>query len=270
LAETAQAGASHRTGLSAISSFSKMKPLQKIFASVLFVYLLAGIVSVRAQSEPIDIILNGIIAIGDDHRAFFIAAGGNFSLTEGQSRYGIKLLTVKTSSGCVQIENRGQVQTIHIRGTPNVAFDAASHPVIVKTSVVNADGSVQDIYVTNLPSNYAPLCANALGVAANETISSAANQTSATQTAVDDNAEVTNAKNSATDNSANGKQVYQWWMQEAQKIEQARMDTASRVMAGEWQPYPLTPLTPTGTSPALIGPDSVFMDHGPGIIISSN
>jgi hypothetical protein len=40
-------------------------------------------------------------------------------------------------------------------------------------------------------------------------------------------------------------------------------------MAGEWQPYPLTPLTPPGTPAPLISDGSAFMDHGPGIVLNN-
>ena len=64
--------------------------------------------------------------------------------------------------------------------------------------------------------------------------------------------------------------LYQWWVKEAEKIEQARLETTDRVLAGEWQAYPLTPLTPSGTSAQLIGTNSLFMNHGPGIMISGD
>ncbi len=64
--------------------------------------------------------------------------------------------------------------------------------------------------------------------------------------------------------------VYYWWLQDAKDIEQTRIATAQSVLAGETAPQPLTPLTPPGTPAGLIGVDSVYMEHGPGVMISGS
>ena len=255
--------------------------------------LLAGLIiwSAAAGAQeptpvPSGIVLNGITTIWGDHQAFFKVSfsGGvpeaDFRLAEGQEKYGIQLLSVDAQLNTAAIRHQGQVQTIPICQTPTIL----ARPASVTGSV--ASGKLGDKNRFGMTS-----AGNAPG-SGNETQSALAQAGSAgsggSQGSPNDvsgngyhsSGNLDNNLTSANDSGANGSggvgdnaaqgQIYQWWIKEAEKIERARLDTAPRVAAGEWPPYPLTPLTPSGTPAQLIGTDSLFMDHGPGVPIASH
>jgi len=242
-----------------------------------------------AQPVPSGIVLNGIAATLGDKRAFFrvsFTAGAreaNFMLAEGQSRYGIRLLAVNPQLSTVTVSHEGLTQTISICSTPTLlstpASDIASAPpgnndVPGVNSGGNALASSDEVQAADPPHFAHPVHAAGWGGGQNGSSGGAANNAASGDNGSDNGSVGSSSGGNGSVGSsfgANGSQehLYQWWVQEAQKIEQARIETAQRVLAGEWQPYPLTPLTPPSTSPQLIGPDSVFMEHGPGMMISS-
>ena len=230
-----------------------------------------------AQPVPSGIVLNGIANFSGDKRALFkvsFTAGApeaDFMLAEGQARYGIRLLAVNTQSNVVTISNRGFTRIISICPTPTLPATTVSGTAAAQPgnnnddpgtgSTGNAQASSKEVQAED-PLRFAhPVFAAGWHGAQNGSSDDPGNNAASTANAG------ASGSGSAGDN-ANQDHLYQWWVKEAQKIEQARIETAQRVMAGEWEPYPLTPLTPPSTSPRLIGPDSLFMEHGPGMMIS--
>ena len=255
-------------------------------AGLLAAGLAAGtIVAIAQETGPVPsgIVLDGVTSILGDNRACFkvtFADGApevDFMLVEGQARYGIKLLAVDTQLNAVTIRNQGRIQAIPICKTPtlrstttagvNGSVRSGNHDNQGTgfTGNVEAQGNeIQSAANGQFPQGYA------IGAGRSQNGASGNNNNSSGNT--DNTVSVNNSSDDSStgaDNTTQG-QLYQWWVKEAEKIERARTETASRVTAGEWPPYPLTPLTPSGTSPQLIGTGSLFMEHGPGILISSN
>jgi hypothetical protein len=242
----------------------------------------AGTFAQEAQSVPSEIVLNGIMTTSDARRAFFRAAftpgapKADFMLAEGETHYGIQLLAVDARLNAVKIRNHGLVQTIPICQTPEIVWSAVKAGAVGVPGRTTASGRQNNnrlVQAVDSPEEananpLAPLAGMAAGFPGGINNGSSNNEgsnndgASSTADAGSDNS------NSSASESQDHR--YQWWVQEAQKIEQARIENAQRVLAGEWPPYPLTPLTPANTSPQLIGPSGVFMEHGLGVIISGS
>jgi len=238
----------------------------------------------EAQTVPLEVVLNGIMTTLDARRAFFQAAISpgaprvNFMLVEGETSYGIQLLSVDVRLNAVKICNHGLVQTIPICQTPEIVGSA------IKANGAGGSGLATTSGRQNNRSDYAgdsPEEANAnpqtsdAGLAAGfpRMINNSGSNNDGSNNGGSNNDGTASTTDGGSDNSKGSSsapqdQRYQWWIQEAQKIERARVETAQRVLDGEWQPYPLTPLTPPNTSPQLIGASGVFMEHGTGVIIA--
>lgn len=255
------------------------KPSTK-FALTLGLLFLAGKIcqpaapaaEVSSETAPAKIVFNGLTSILGDNRVFLIVsfpdtAPENIALVEGQTFQSIKLLSVDFPSACIQIDNCGQIQTLKICDTPNLAVNAGANDFGTNTSSADfRSGSVTDTDAAMSPPVDAAVGSDSalsnLGLAAGKmdgANSENGSGNNAVGNASTDNGSAANAANS---------HVYYWWLQDAKDIEQTRLATAQSVLAGEMSPQPLTPLTPAGTAAALIGPDSVYMEHGPGVLIS--
>lgn len=237
-----------------------------------------------AQPAPVPatIVLDGVISIPGGNWAFFrISFSGNmpgadFMLAEGQSRYGIQLLAVNTPAGTVTVRKQGQTQTLSICQPPALLATTGSDSAAAGRPSPDANAAAAGMAASiggKTQSAAVPRFAHPVNAAgwdwAYPRTTAATNPGDNPVTA--NNADVGNANGAAgTSGSATQEHLYQWWTKEAQKIEQARLDTAQRVLAGEWPAYPLTPLTPSDTPSQLIGPDSLFMEHGPGMLVSGN
>ena len=266
----------------------------------------AGTIAQEAQSVPSEIVLNGVMTASDARRAFFRAAftpGApkvDFMLAEGETRYGIQLLAVDARLNAVKIRNHGLVQTIPICQTPELVWSAIKASAAGVSGLTTASGRQNNrpvqAEVSLEEANANPLMSVAgvsLAAGSPRSINNGSSSNGSSSNGSSSNGSSSNggsnnegsnndgSNNDGTPSTAdagnsNGSTFesqdhrYQWWIQEAQKIEQARIETAQRVLAGEWQPYPLTPLTPSGTSPQLIGPSSVFMEHGLGVIAAGS
>jgi len=236
-----------------------------------------------AQPDPSVIVLDGIATISGDKQALFKVSFSNgapeadFILAEGQTRCGIQLLAVDARTRTVLINHEGHHQTIAICQTPTLLTATTDVAAAAATASNDHSGAIDPTQTSGNESPPAdpPRFAHPVYAAG---WSGGPNGTPGTPngTAGDSGDNATSANNSSAGGSSNaggnatGEHLYQWWVNDAQKIEQARLETAQRVLAGEWQPYPLTPLTPPGTAPQLIGPDSVFMEHGPGMMLPGN
>ncbi len=220
------------------------------------------------------IILNGVMAGLGDKRAFFKvtftdgAPPANLMLTEGQEKFGIELLAVDMRLNVTTIREHGFTRTISICPTPKLmALQTTNGTTINWELPVSPGGSIDRMVSAGDPSK------KMNGAALNTVGSGDSAKTPANNAAASANNNADQASSSdgsITAASAPEEHLYQWWVKEAEKIERARVETAQRVMAGEWQPYPLTPLTPPGTPAPLIGDGSAFMDHGPGIVLNGN
>ena len=234
---------------------------------------------------PATIVLDGVMSIPGGNWAFFRTSfsanmsGADFMLAEGQSRYGIQLLAVNTPSGTVTVRKQGQTQTLSICQPPVLLTTTGSDSTAAASrSSPDANAAAAGLAASNggktQPAD-APRFAhpvNAAGWDGANARNTAATNPGDNPVATNNNSGAGNATGVAGNNDGSVAQehLYQWWTKEAQKIEQARLDTAQRVLAGEWPAYPLTPLTPPGTPSQLIGPDSLFLEHGPGMLVSGN
>lgn len=247
----------------------------------------AGTVMVAAQESglnPLRIELNGVVAGADGRAAIFKAAADsgmapvNFMLAEGQEKFGIELLSVEAGLNRVVIRNRGREETLVICGTPRLLALTSTNGTVVNWAIPAAAASAAVSGVPSPVNSGGPAHGGDASVHGRATIAgekAGEEKTSDLNHAAGGASEVTVTPGNGTDSPdspsvAQGPQLYQWWVKEAEKIERARVETAARVMSGEWQPYPLTPLTPVGTPPQLIGTDSAFMDHGPGVLLGHN
>ena len=249
---------------------------------------------------PDQVVLTGVTSILGDRCAFFkvtypgSAAPLNFMLAEGQGRYGIRLVSVDVEKNNVSIRSESGTRTIPICATPNLmpptpTASLAGGPGRQKLAQSGADFSAAESTAAEHGRNYGQSSqSSGWGVpgfggvrAANSGGDTTAPPNNGSTGAVADNSGNTASSNAgsadgtgSSDSQASagtlppGTHVYQYWEAGAQQIEQARMDTADRVLAGQWAAYPLTPLTPSGTDPQLVGTNSVFMDHGPGVVLA--
>jgi hypothetical protein len=205
--------------------------------------------------SPATVMLNGITTVLGDSRVFLQVSFSNsspesISLVEGQTFQGIKLLAVDFLSTCIRIDNCGQIQTIKICDTPNLTTAVGNN------SSINANAA--DIQSGSEGGDSAAPGSSVTPVVQSET--------GLTPEKMPDNSNTSNTSSGNT--TAANSHVYYWWLQDAKDIEQTRIATAQSVLAGEMAPQPLTPLTPPLTPAGLIGPDSVYMEHGPGVLIS--
>ncbi|MDR3459130.1 MAG: hypothetical protein P4N60_16935 [Verrucomicrobiae bacterium] len=184
------------------------------------------------------------------------------TLSEGETSNGIQLLAIDFSQRNVQILNAGQRQTLHICGVTAETGAANGGRVVANgITIYHEDGTYE----------FQAHRTNALAGSAGQAMSPggfAGASGSSTDPSTPSQADA--SSNDGNTPAPKQAKTYQWWVQEAEKIERARIETAARVKAGEWQPYPRTPLTPADTAAYLVSADAVFMDHGPGVVVSDN
>ena len=221
----------------------------------------------NAGTSPATVLLNGITGAPGHNRVFLQISFSNSSsenifLAEGQTFRGVKLLAVDFPSATIRIENGGKIQTIKICNTPNLLAAPAE----------NNSGNIASVQSVSERGGDS--------AAPGATVATPAGSFSQTEVG-EISSRKTDSSNSHAGNAASGgsnpgdaaanppgSHVYYWWLQDAKDIEQTRLATAQSVLAGDMAPQPLTPLTPPGTPAGLIGPDSVYMEHGPGVLIS--
>jgi hypothetical protein len=248
--------------------------------------------------------LNGITRLYGENMAFLVlqpsarAQSVSFALSEGESRFGVKLLAVDVVNGRAEIEQSGQTQLLRLgfaqastqpaRRFPTGATTSGQSPATspltpLEQSDINrflsedtdaqkirsGNPPVQMAYVeTPQPNSAKPGATpgNVSGGAAGDgTGGSAANPgtaepgTSGVAASAGGTATST-ASASAADDSG------QYWYKTSLSIEQNRLATADQVISGDMAPLPATPLTPPGTPASLIGPDTYFSNHIPGFV----
>jgi hypothetical protein len=232
----------------------------------IFVLLLLVGLGVNAQSAT-TVVLNGLASLFGEPRAFLqVTAPGcltqNITLVPGETYRGIKLVAVDMTAFTVRIDHDGQIENIRICSPPELATAAAANDAIGGNAptATSAAASAPPRVGSGPLSDPGRERSGGGGLAGGGTTANADASTASP-----------GASGSGSGNEASpaGTHIYYWWMEQAQKIEQARLDTAQQVLAGELPPQPLTPLTPANTSALLIGSDSVFIEHGRGMVVSN-
>jgi hypothetical protein len=221
----------------------------------------------NAGTSPATVLLNGITGAPGHNRVFLQISFSNSSpenifLAEGQTFRDVKLLAVDFPSASIRIENSGKIQTIKICNTPDLLTAPAEKNPGSKLAIQSVSERGGD--------SAAP---GATGVSSGGSLPQTETVEITSRKTDSSNSRAGNAASGGSnsgDSAANppGSLVYYWWLQDAKDIEQTRLATAQSVLAGDMAPQPLTPLTPPGTPAGLIGPDSVYMEHGPGVLIS--
>jgi hypothetical protein len=184
-------------------------------------------------------------------------------LAEGESRFGIKLLAVNAVSGCVQIENCGWKQALHIGSTPGLA------PASVAVADDYPPGSAAhggNGFAGNSGSN------SSIGGGATATGNPTGSGLTGNGSSSNPNQNSASGQNSVVNSNSNGAdpatalkdQANTEWYQESAGIEQSRRETVQQVLAGDMTPWPRTPLTPPGTPSQLVDNETLFANHMPG------
>jgi hypothetical protein len=233
--------------------------------------------SSQLQTSP-EIVLNGITTIFGDKRALFKVVDAtpshtsrSYFLSEGERSGEIELLAVDVKAGTIKVSDRGNVRLITICEAPTLlAGSNAVEENDVSVARYGGSGSSGSASVavgaksaTGSQSPVAGQTAASGGGNFSGNADKSANNSNGGASAGSANPASDSSDNSAVGDSSSSAQGNPWWMKEAQKIEQARQETAQRVMDGKWQPYPLTPLTPPGTSSQLISSASVYFFYNP-------
>jgi hypothetical protein len=212
--------------------------------------------------------LNGISDIPGSKCAFFIltrpdvwVSPRSFMLAEGESEFGIQLLAVETASNCVQIEQDGRKQLLHIRSPVEFSPFMISRAMgdAAKFSTQNEDGLAGNTDPNNPVSDQMAGNPGYGNLPANGSRPNPGKKPTPKQAAT----AISNLNGVDPANALQDQSQTEWY-QESANIEQNRIETASAVLAGEMTPWPRTPLTPAGTVSALVGAETFFSSHIPG------
>jgi hypothetical protein len=231
--------------------------------------------------------LNGISSFSAMKCAFFIIIPVgqqremNFMLAEGESRFGITLLSVNVAANSVEIDNRGTKQTLHICSTPDVSLTAVRWMNSQPAEHIGGYGNGgEEAGAGNTGANGRTDGSdgnlNPGGIAGGNRANGASGGNN--NTGNGNNATVGNAEDDSADAAPhqsadlNGSdpatalkdQAGEYWYRTSASIEESRKADAQLILSGEEDPLPLTPLTPAGTSAGLIGSDALFANHLPG------
>jgi hypothetical protein len=235
------------------------------------------------QASP-EIVLNGITTIFGDKRALFKVVDSSpapvsrsYFLSEGERNGDVQLLAVDAQAGTIKVSDQGIVQVITICKAPVIlagASTATGNDVSIAGSVDGNDPRTTSAAVaaksgTGSQGEMQTPTAGQLAVSGGGNspgnAEKSANSSNDSSSAGSANSASDPSGGSAALDSNSASQNSPWWLKEAQKIEQARQQTAQRVMDGKWQPYPLTPLTPVGTPPQLISSASAYFFYNPTV-----
>jgi hypothetical protein len=258
-----------------------------IWLSIIFLAAVGEVVASDKHGRPPSANLNGISSFAGEKCAFFIIIPVgqqhelNFMLAEGESRFGITLLSVNVAANSVEIDNRGTKQTLHICSTPDVS------PTTVRWMTSQPAGHVggnvnggEEAGAGNTGSNGrtdgSDDSLNPGGIAGGSHADGASgdnnNTGSGNNVTGGDGAD--GSTDAAPHQSANlngsdpatalKDQAGEYWYQTSASIEESRKADAQLILSGEEDPLPLTPLTPAGTPAGLIGSDALFANHLPG------
>ena len=215
---------------------------------------LLALACLARAGQPPEIFFNGLVTLFGDKRVLFktdagTAAEQSFFLAEGESRLGIRLISVDTASATALFDNHGTLQKISICPTPHPAAATVANGQGRQSNPPSAAGAggfagqSDSISASSDPA----------GQSVNETFSGGGSAGKSPTGSAESNTSSGQDQPASPQNS--------WWYRGAQQMEAARLATADAVQRGELPPYPLTPLTPPGTATALIGPDRLYFNH---------
>jgi hypothetical protein len=258
-----------------------------IWLSIIFLAAVGEVVASDKHGRPPSANLNGISSFSGEKCAFFIIIPVgqqhelNFMLAEGESRFGITLLSVNVAANSVEIDNRGTKQTLHICSTPDVSPAAVRW--MISQPVGDVGGNInggEEAGAGNIGSNGRPddsdggLNPGAVAGGSHADGASGGNNIAGNGNSVtggdgsDDSADAaphqSAEKNGSDPATALKDQADEYWYQTSASIEESRKADAQLILSGEEDPLPLTPLTPAGTPAGLIGSDALFANHLPG------
>src|SRR5665213_1279450 len=230
----------------------------KAFLTFAGFLLLAG----NLKSPAADAItLNGIASLFGQNSAFLVLYQPaqtqpiTFTLSQGEARFGIKLIAVDMTNHRVQIEKDGLKEYLRLTPAPNLSEAGILAQVTYANSKMSPEAQAEVLRFLSQNEEVKKIQAG------NPSIASA-NSRSLNSSSIDP------ASNSASQSSTDYTQA--GWYQDSLNIEQNRVATARQVLDGEMSPWPLTPLTPTGTPAVLVGKDTLYSSHIPHFVDRSS
>jgi len=232
--------------------------------------ILTGAWQLSAQTVEV----NGIVGLFGQKGACFIQPNQpekkGFMLLEGESHFGVKLLAVDLTGGHVQVEDQGQTfwLRIHATGGFSIPANVAAGLVAAGTGAHESSGGKPGTSAIDVGEQYEIMAGNpGWGTIPAAPINARANNSASPGATGDSSANnepgssTSDTGNTASAGSASSDQTQAEWYQESVSIEKSRRETAAQVIAGDETPWPRTPLTPPGTDPRLIGPETFFASH---------
>ena len=205
--------------------------------------MLAGsllLASLHPAAAEYSVELNGIVSLFSHKTALMVLGRGennkptSFTLSEGESQFGIKLLAVDVAGQRVQIERHGEKSYLRLYGAPNISDDTAvetavklnRQPVPGELSVDSylASEDVQRIKSGN------PIYK----------LTSAGNSRNKSDARSSDDSNPGNvSKNSSSSAATAGTSDFtkELWYQDSLIIEQQRAATVADVLAGQKTPW---------------------------------
>ena len=233
-----------------------MKPIPILAASL----LLACPGALRADTVE----LSGLASLFGEKMALLVvypaakAASLNFTLSEGQSQYGIKLVQVDPVNHQVEIEQDGIKKFIYLSGSP--VFTGSAGQGLTGEAGAGVDPKVLAAYL-NGNDEVERIKAGNPGV----TFSGGGAKAGADN--VNDTGTGAGAVLSSATTGGTADHSKEFWYQESLIIEQSRIATAQEVLAGDATPWPRTPLTPASTPAGLIGKETYYPNHILGYVV---
>ncbi len=226
--------------------------------------LLAGL---QPASAAYSVALNGIASLFSHKLATLVLGRGEnypptgFTLAEGESQFGIKLLAVDAAGQRVQIEQHGKKIYLRLTGAAAMTGGATVEVTVKSAAPAPGEWSVESYLnseaVRRIQAGQTPWPTT---IAGGNPARTAAENSDATP----DKSNFNPAPVAATATAA-ADFTKELWYQDSLVIEQQRAATVAAVLAGDKTPWPRTPLTPPGTPSRLLDRETIYGDHIPGL-----
>ena len=226
--------------------------------------LLAGML--KSSADTVE--LNGLTSLFGNKMAFLVLYQPaqtkpiSFTLSEGESQFGIKLIGVDVGGHRVQVEQCGLKSFLHLCSTPDLTAPADGATELAADKPVAPDEKaiasyLSSVEVDRIKSGIASVNFSAAG---------GDKKNAGTASDPGSSKDSGNPINSGPASSQKN-QSDEVWYQESLIIEQNRIATVKDVLAGDLTPWPRTPLTPAGTPAKLIGKETFFSNHIPHYVV---
>lgn len=217
--------------------------------------------------------LYGVCALFGDNLGFFeldqpaARQPVKFMLAEGESKFGITLVTVDAGHHRAQIEQCGVKRFLYVHGAPGDGAVLDDSPAAIMTT---GAGTLADADQRSLAAFLSS--SDAQRIKAGNPVWSGGGTPS--KPAADNPGDKDTAKDNSSagtggDKGLNSAKVVdpEPWYLESLDIERDRLTTAEAVYAREASPLPRTPLTPPNTPARLIGKETFYSNRIPGYIV---